>query len=89
MVEVMKIMATSLKGPTHTLPHSLPPTLQQATTDPCFHRRLLDTHRQVWVRLMWGHCSFLLSPDAHKLLSVPAKSLFPQSCVSPAALCWG
>ena len=29
-----------------------------------------------------GHCSFLLGPDAHKLLFVPSKSLFPQSCAS-------
>ena len=35
----------------HTLPHSVPPTLHQATTDPRLHRRLLDTHRQVWVGL--------------------------------------
>ena len=24
----------------------------------------LDTHRQVWVSLLWGHCSFLLGPGA-------------------------
>ena len=29
-----------------------------------------------------GHCSFFLVPGAHKVLSVPSKSLFPQSCVS-------
>ena len=62
--------------------HSVPPTLQQATADPCLHRRLLDTHGQVWVSLLWGHCSFLLGPGAHKVLFVPSKSLFPQSCVS-------
>ena len=28
--------------------HSVLPTLPQATTDPCLHWRLLDTHRQVW-----------------------------------------
>ena len=27
----------------HTLPHSAPPTLQQATVDPCLCWRLLDT----------------------------------------------
>ena len=41
-----------------------------------------DTHGQVWVSLLWGHCSFLLGPDAYKVLFVPSKSLFPQSCVS-------
>ena len=59
-----------------------PQTLQQATTNPCLCQRLLDTHRQVWVSLLWGHCSFLLGPGAHKVLFVPSKSLFPQSCVS-------
>ena len=27
-------------------------TLQQATADPCLCQKLLDTHRQVWVRLV-------------------------------------
>ena len=36
----------------------------------------------VWVSLLWGHCSFLLGPGVHKVLFVPSKSLFPQSCVS-------
>ena len=44
--------------------------------------RLLDTHRQVCLSLLWGHCSFLLGPDADKVLFVPSKSLFPQSCGS-------
>ena len=56
--------------------------LQQATTDPRLRQRLLDTHGQVWVSLLWGHCSFLLGPGVHKLLFVPSKGLFPQSCVS-------
>ena len=38
---------------------------------------LLDTHRLVGVSLLWGHCSFLLGPGAHKVLFVPSKSLFP------------
>ena len=57
-------------------------TLQQATADLCLHQSLLDTHRQVWVSLLWGHCFFLLGPGLHKILFVPSKSLFPQSCVS-------
>ena len=64
------------------LPHSVPPTLQQATADPRLRWRLLDTHGQVWVSLLWGHCSFLLGPGVHKVLFVPSKSLFPQPCVS-------
>ena len=66
----------------HTLLHSVPPTLQQATTNTRLCQRLLDTHRQVWVRLLWGHCSFLLGPGVYKVLFVPSMSLFPQSCVS-------
>ena len=58
------------------------PTLQQATTDPRLHCRLLDTHGQVWVSLLWGPCSFLLGPGVQKVLSVPSQSLLPQSCVS-------
>ena len=37
---------------------------------------------QVWVSFFRGHCSFLLDPNAQKVLFVPSKSLFPQSCVS-------
>ena len=55
----------------------------------CLHWSLLDTHRQVWVSLLWSYCSFLLDPGAHKVLFVPSKSLFPQSCVSSGALWWG
>ena len=65
-----------------TLEYSVPPTLQQTTTDPCLHFRLLDTHGQDRVSLLWGHCFFLLGPGVHKILFVPSKSLFPQSCVS-------
>ena len=66
----------------HVLLHSVPPTLQQATADPHLCQRLLDTHRQVWVSLLWGHCSFLLGPGLKKVLFVPSKSPFHQSCVS-------
>ena len=76
MVEVMKIMVTSFKRSMHAPLHSVPPTLQQAITDPPLHQRLLDTHGQVWVSLLLGHCSFLLGPGAHKALSMPSQSLF-------------
>ena len=80
MVEVMKIMASSFKRSHACTAARRAPS---ATTDPRLLQRLLDTHRQVWVNLLWGHCSFLLSPGAHKdLLFVPSKSLFPQSYVS-------
>ena len=82
MLEVMKIMATSFKRS-----HACTATLN-ATNPAAGHRwpmpcwRLLDTQGQVWVSLLWDHCSFLLGPGAHKVLFVPSKSLFPQSCVS-------
>ena len=75
-------MATSCKRSHHALLHSVPPALQQATAYPCLCWRILDTHRQVWVSLLWGHCSFLLGPGAHKVLFAPSQSLFPQFCVS-------
>ena len=61
---------------------SMPQTLQCATIYPCFHQKFLDTHRQSWVSLFWGHCTFLLGPRAHEVLFVPFKSLFSQPCVS-------
>ena len=61
--------------------YSVPLTPQQATVDPCLCQRLLDTHRQVWLSLLWGRCFFLLGP-MYKVFLVPSKSLFPQSCGS-------
>ena len=69
------------QGLMHALQHSVPPTLHQATADPRLHRRLLDTYGQVWVSLLWGHWSFLLSPSVHKVFFVPSESV-SQSCVS-------
>ena len=74
----------------HTLRCSEPSPLQQAAADPHLHQRLLDAHRQVWVSLLWGHCSFLLGPGAHKFcVCVPSKSLFLQSCVSSGSSVMG
>ena len=84
MVEVMKIMATSFeKSCAHTATlHSVFPTLHQGSANPRLRWRLLDTHRQVWVSFLCGHCSFLLGPGARKVLFVSSKTLFLQSCVS-------
>ena len=60
---------------------SVPPALQQATTNPGLHWRLLDTHRQVWVSLLWGHCFFLLGPGAQGSVCALQESIF-QSYVS-------
>ena len=81
MVEVIKIMDLLQKVMCTTATVSVP-TLHQAATDPRLRWRLLDTHGQVWVSLLWGYCFFLLGPGAHKVLFVPSKNLFPQSCVS-------
>ena len=81
VVDVMKIMVMSFKW-SHACNATLSVfTLQQATANPRLHQRLLDTHGKVWLSLLWGHCSFLLDPGVHKILFVPSKSLFPQSCV--------
>ena len=87
-MKVTKIMVTSFKR-SLALPHSLPPTLQHATTKECPCWRLLDTHGQVWASLLWGHCSFLLGPGAHEVLFVPSKNLFPQSYVNSDGFMWG
>ena len=65
----------------HVLLHSVPPALHQATANLRLCQRLPDTHRQVWVSLLWGHCSFLLGLGAHKVLFALQESIF-QSCVS-------
>ena len=65
----------------YVLLHSVLPTLAQATPDPCVCWRLLDTHRQVWVSLLWGHCSFLLGPGAQGSVYAHQESN-SQSCVS-------
>ena len=82
IVEITKIMRSPSKGPMRALPHSVPPTLHQAMANPRLRQRPLDTHGQVWVSLLWGHCSFLLGPGVHKVLFVPSKSLISQFCVS-------
>ena len=65
----------------HVLLYSLPPTLQQATTNPRLCWRLLDTDRQVWVSLLWGHCSLFLGPGAQGSVCALQESIC-QSCVS-------
>ena len=65
MVGVMKIMVTSFQR-SHACTAALSaPILQQATADSRLCRRLLDLHGQVWVSILWGHCSFLLGPGMH------------------------
>ena len=82
MVEVMKIMAATFK---RTCACTATLSAPNPATGHCWlnlHQRFLDTHGQVWISLLWGHCSCLLSVAAHKVLFVSSKSVFPQSCVS-------
>ena len=68
----------------HTLPGlllSMPLSLQEATADPQLHRRSSNTHRQVWLSILWGHCSFPLSPGVCKILFVLSKRI-PMSTVN-------
>ena len=82
MVEVIKIMSASFRRSHAGTAALRAPNMQQASAYLRLHQRLLDTHGQVWVSLLWCHCSFLLGLRAHKLLFVPSKCLFHQSCVS-------
>ena len=80
MVESMKIMATSFKRSSACTAHSVLPTLQQDTIDPRFQWRLLDTQGQVWISLLWGHCSFLLGPGAHSFICALQESVSTVLC---------
>ena len=82
MLEVMKIMVTSFKR-SHACTAALgAPSPAAGHCQPTPLPEILDTLGQVWVCLLWAYCSFLLGPGAHKVLFVPSKSLFSQSCVS-------
>ena len=87
------IMATSTKRmyasmlPLPGLLQSVCLTPRQPTVNPRLCWRFPNTHRQVWLSLLWGHCSFLLGLSVHKVLLVSSKSLFPQSCGSSVMKC--
>ena len=71
MVEVTKIMVTSFKRSHAGTATLSAPNPAAGHCQPTLCQRLLDTHGQVWVSLLWGHCAFLLGPGAYKFLSVP------------------
>ena len=80
MVEVMKIMATYFKTS-----HACTATLTASNPAAGHHQPmpLLETpghSQQVWVSLLWGHCSFLLGPGAHRFLLCPPRFYFPVLC---------
>ena len=47
------------------------------TVTPGLHWRLLDTHRQVWLSLLWGYCSFLLAPVHPSFVCAFQESISP------------
>ena len=61
------------KDPRHVLLQSMPPTLQQATSDPRLHQRLLDTHREVSCGITVPFSWALV----HKVLLCPPRVYFP------------
>ena len=72
MAEVMKIMEAFFKRS-----HECTATL--TAPNPQLRWRLLNTPGQVWVSLMWSHCSFLLGPG-HTRFSLwppPPRVYFP------------
>ena len=82
VVEVMKIMSTSFQ-------RSSVGTAALGAPNPAagHHQHMPPPESpghsgQVWVSLLCGHCSFILGPGGHKILFLPSKGLFPQSCVS-------
>ena len=79
-----EVMATSFK---RLYARSVVFSVPDCTVDPQLHQRLLDTHRQAWLCFLWGHWSSLLGPGVNKVLFVPSKSLFPQSCGSFVIKC--
>ena len=85
MVEVMKMTVTSFQRF-----HACIAILSASDTSAGHHLPMLPPetpgHSQASLGqtcgVLWGHCSFLLGPGAHKVLFVPSKSLFPHSCAS-------
>ena len=82
----MKIIVSSFKR-SHALPHSVPPTLQQATANPCLSQRFLDTTGKfgsvscgVTAPFSWSWCTQGL---------VCVLQQFPQSCVSSGSSMMG
>ena len=73
-------MVTSFKRSHAGIATLSDPNLQQAIANPHLCRRLLDTHGQVWVSLLWGHYSFLLGPGTHKLFLCPPRVCFSVLC---------
>ena len=75
----MKIMVTSFKRSHASTATLSAPDPAADHRQSCLCQRLPDTHRQGWVSLLWGHCSFFLGPGAHKVC-VLQESVSPVLC---------
>ena len=79
-MEVMKIMVTFFKrSHAHTAILSAP-NPAAGHHQPMPLPRFLDLHRQVWVSLLWGYCSFLLGPGAQGSVCALQESVFAVLC---------
>ena len=76
-----KLQEHSKHGASPKTAAALPPGPQWASADPCLCSIPSNTNRQVWFSLLWGHCSFLLGPNAQKILFVSIKN---EVSVSPS-----
>ena len=71
-------MATSFKKTYANTVVFSAPTPWQPTVNPCLHQRLLNTHKQVWLSLLWGHYYCHLGPGVHKLFWCLPRVCFPR-----------
>ena len=85
----MKLMVTSFKR-SHAGTALL--SVSDSVVGHCQPKPSLETpghSGQVWVGLLWRHCSLLLRPGVHRILVLPSKGLFPRSCVSSVSFMLG
>ena len=76
MVEAMKIMGTSFNRSCARAAALSAPSPAAGHRQPTPPLETPGHSQQVWASLLWGHCSFLMGPGAHKILFVPSKGLF-------------
>ena len=81
IVDVIKIMVTSFKRSHAYIVILRDPNPAAGHCRPTSPPETPGSLQASLGHLLWGYCSFLLGPAAHKVLSVSSKSLFPQSYV--------
>ena len=63
----------------HTTPMTVvfsAPDPRQTIVNPHLRQRLLDTHKHVWLSLLWGSLLLSLGPDVHKVLLASSEYLW-------------